>query len=878
MEGWRKPTLLRNLNNSAAQFVYRVPNTVAAYATAYLVFVTQPNSGDAVTIGSFTYRFVTKLAQVNDVLIGANALATATNFLACVTTDQGAQTNEGKTYGNSTQANPNVNPLSGVTQVPLGAGAGSARYIPCVIIEASAQGQSQNGIPTTTTAASSRLVWLSSPTSISNTTTSLTGGVNPAFNNSITAASSWLEFTDPNTNVVRSQVLNDAFQRYYMASPSQQPQYNTAARIAAGQPAFLLGINPPLVAPSISPSGGGNTLELPTANLTNNGSEITFGANTVRMFPFVPTADLDLADIVFMPDATDTTPNWAGVIYADASNGVGGVPTVPGQLLGTGSIGSGITSGTAAISTFATPIALIKGLPYWIGLMMDTAENIYKNSTATSTTYEFANTFTNGPPGVAPNGTPAQADIQMWGVFNTSDILEARAYVYTWVTAYDEESAPSPYAIGTGWTDAAWLLNFPLPNAADMGVQRNIVTTRIYRTVTGSSGTTQYYWVADIPVSRPYYQDAASDAVIVNNITIPSTNYFPPPPNLQGLMLMPNGLMAGFVSNQIWISQPYLPHAWPPGNVFNTDFPIVGLGYTNGSLVACTEANPYTLSGANPSVMSITKCQPPDPCIDRLSILSTDLGVYYMSPNGLIQVTNLSQCTNVTELWITREKWAQLTPQLNPRAMPLAGCYYCHGANSASAPDGFGIELNQDNTSFTIWPQPGGHRVGFFQLSGPNGYLVNNIEIDPWTGIGLFVQNGQVWYRDFTNSTPSMVPYTYRTKIYQQNNKKNFAAARVFFTVPSATPAQNALANTKPASDPSWQTLQIGQYGIMLVYADFDGTGNMVLTSAVEIRQSGGLLRLASGFKAEQWQIVVMAQVPISNIQVATSITELKNI
>jgi hypothetical protein len=422
------------------------------------------------------------------------------------------------------------------------------------------------------------------------------------------------------------------------------------------------------------------------------------------------------------------------------------------------------------------------------------------------------------------------------------------------------------------------MLNFSLPTVADMGTQRNITRARIYRTVTGTSGTTSYYWVNDIPITQTYYQDNASDAVIAENITIPSVNYFPPPPNLQGIILMPNGLMAGFIGKTIWVCQPYLPHAWPPGNVFNTDFPIVGLGYTNGALIACTEANSYVLSGANPSVMSITRCQPPDPCLTQGSILSTDLGVYYMSPNGLIQVTNLSQSTNVTELWITREKWAQLTPQQKARSIPLAGCYYCHGGNSAISPDGFALELNTDNTSFTIWPQPGGHRVGFTQLNGPNGFLVNNVLIDPWTGISLYVQNGQVYYRDFTDPHPIMVPYSYTSKIYQQNNKKNFAAARAFFSVPVNTPPQNALPNTKVASDPSWQTLQSGQYAILLVFADQDGTGNLNLVGAQEIRNNAGLLRLPGGFKAEQWQFQVLAQVPISNIQVATSISELGNI
>ena len=891
MEGWRKPDFLRNLTNSAAKFVFRVPAVTQQAATAYLLFTANPSNGDAVTVGATTYTFKTVLVRAFDVLIGATAQASASNFLAAVTTDNGLQVNEGTLYGINTTANPfvgyqGVGTTSGLGYAPLGSGSGSAAYIPFVAIVGIVTGTSLNTIGVSTTAASSRLIWLADTNSINDTTATLAGGVNANLNNAVTAPSSWIELLDPDSNVVRSQVLNDTWQRYYIASPSAIPQYNTAARIAAGQAAFKLGINPPLMAPGVNPTGGGDTFTAPSSAAAATAENVT--GNYMWVFPYVPTEACEISDIVFTPDATSTTTNYAGIVYNDLTGTVGS-PTVPGQLLGTGSIQTGVATGVQAVSSFVNPLALNAGEPVWIGILIDTTTEIYKNAALTSTSYTVTNTFTNGPPGVFPTGSANQPDLCMFAVFNTSAILEARAYVYTWVSAYGEESAPSPFNIQTGWTNGPWNLTFAPPLPDDLGVHRNLVTTRIYRTVTGTTGSTSYFWITDIPITQFQYQDNAADSVIAENITLPSVNYFPPPANLQGLTLMPNGLMAGFIGNQIWISQPYLPHAWPPGNVFNTDFPIVGLGFTNGVLVACTEANPYILSGANPSVMSITKLQPPDPCVARGSILSTDLGVYYMSPNGLIQVTSIGQATNVTELWITREKWGSLVPLTfgQPRSVPLAGCYFCYGTNSAQTgalpagnspgtPNGFMLELNTDTTSFTIWPQPGGHRVGFSQLTPPSGAYVDNIQVDPWTGYVFVIQAGQVFYYNFLDTAPIMQPYSYTSKVYQQNNKKNFAAMRAFFTVPASTPPQNATPNTLPASDPSWQSLNAGQYGIVLVYADVGGT--MTLVTAREITASGGLMRILSGFKAENWQFQIIAQVPISNIQIATSIGELGNV
>lgn len=73
--------------------------------------------------------------------------------------------------------------------------------------------------------------------------------------------SHWMEFENPDTDVVRSPIANDQYERFYWASSSQSPRYNTKARILAGNPAFKLGIPAPSTAPTASPSGGSGTLE-----------------------------------------------------------------------------------------------------------------------------------------------------------------------------------------------------------------------------------------------------------------------------------------------------------------------------------------------------------------------------------------------------------------------------------------------------------------------------------------------------------------------------------------------------------------------------------------------------------------------------------------
>ena len=129
--------------------------------------------------------------------------------------------------------------------------------IPYVNVEATDYGAAFNTVSIAESTGQARVAWTASLNSSSGGLLTFVGGSNPSADTSITASSIWLEFADPDTTVVRSPVVNDAFQRIYFASPSQPPQYNTALRVQLGQPAFLLGVPAPPLPPSMTVAGGG---------------------------------------------------------------------------------------------------------------------------------------------------------------------------------------------------------------------------------------------------------------------------------------------------------------------------------------------------------------------------------------------------------------------------------------------------------------------------------------------------------------------------------------------------------------------------------------------------------------------------------------------
>jgi hypothetical protein len=861
LTGWREPKLLRNLLNGAAKSVYRVPTTTQSSANATLVFLANVNSGDTVQIGDEVYRFINPVAAAYDVLLGGTSATSAANLFAAI---MGTGT-PGTQFGLGTVANPEIS-TSNSKQDQYDFGSGPVPYI---YVEAPTFGAAYNTTAVSENTNDTRLDWIDSVVT-NNPTTTFQGGTNQSFDSSITGNATWLEFNDQYTDVMKSPVVDDQFNRYYFCSPSEKPQYNTYARIVAGQPAFELGIPAPGCEPGVNVTGGGDIAQLGNI-VTNTTDTAAVMANSIILMPITPLGAMQLSDVTITPGEDNVNASFYSVLYSDN----GGAPS---ELLNQGQVVTSAATGATISSIFTNPTGLLANVTYWIGMAFDTTIQLaLKDDTHPVSSVSVVNTFVNGGPLFINSPATGQPNYQLYADLVTSSVLEARGYVYTWVSAYGEEGPPSPPTLVNGWSNGTWTLDFFTPAPDQMGVVRNITKTRIYRTVTSISGTATFYYVTELDVGTTSYVDISDDSVVALNAIIASALWYPPPENLEGIKSMPNGMAVGFKGNELWFCEPYRPHAWPPSYTLTTEFPIIGIGISGNSVVACTSATPYIATGVNPASMSMVKAINAEPCLSRGSVLATDQGVFYASPNGLIvMVPGTTQATNVTEQWITREKWRALTPPRSITAIYLASTYFAFGTFDGLSPDvslqGFTVELANDTTSFTIWGQPGGHRLGFGSMSAPNNASVDNLLVDPWTGIGLVVQAGGVYYYDFSDSAPTIQPYTWRSKVYQQQTKKNFEAMKFYFTVPPGTPQQNATRNEAPTNDPSWNTLQTGQYGIVRVYADG------VLVTTREICASGELLRILSGFKAEEWQWEITGRVLISNMQAATSAKELASV
>lgn len=408
-------------------------------------------------------------------------------------------------------------------------------------------------------------------------------------------------------------------------------------------------------------------------------------------------------------------------------------------------------------------------------------------------------------------------------------VVETRSYIYTVVTEFGtvaEESAPSPAVIVTCnfSGDTVTITGFATPPTGNY----NFKYRRIYRTVSGNASTT-YQLVAEIPISQASYADTKS--VTDLGQVIPSLYYTPPPADLQGLVAMPNGMLAGFRGSEVWFCEPYLPHAWPDVYVLTTEFPIVGLGVFGNSLVVGTTKQPYLITGSSPTSLSQDKLPMVQPCVSKKSIASDQFGVIYASPNGLVSVGPGSQDVITTALY-TRDEWQAINPA------SMIGALY--------------------NNMYFGFYKVGSTYNSIVIQRGDQPPLVNfdadadAVFVEQTTGnLHILSHADAKVYTLDTNTTTNSV-FQWKSKKFIQIKPLNYAALQVH-------------------ADYVYMAANAGSYVNIKLY--FDGTlvfnGN--ITSDYPVR----LPAVSRGYNVE---IEVNGNVPVRRVSVATSMAELTGI
>jgi hypothetical protein len=241
------------------------------------------------------------------------------------------------------------------------------------------------------------------------------------------------------------------------------------------------------------------------------------------------------------------------------------------------------------------------------------------------------------------------------GYTDQDETPETRVYAYTWVnkeSGFEFESAPSdpsnPIEIRTGQT--ASLSGF----ASVPGGDYLVTHKRIYRSVTGT-----YLLVAEISAAENTFTDDVDPEDLGEELL--SLTWAEPPSTLKGLTNLPNGIMAGFTGRDVYMCDPYHPHAWPVEYINTVDYPVVGLGRMDTTLAVLTTGTPYFIQGSHPDSMAVVKSDIEQACVSKRSIVSMGGVVIYASPDGLIALAP-SGSKNLTDAMFTHDQWQTFVP------------------------------------------------------------------------------------------------------------------------------------------------------------------------------------------------------------------------
>lgn len=253
----------------------------------------------------------------------------------------------------------------------------------------------------------------------------------------------------------------------------------------------------------------------------------------------------------------------------------------------------------------------------------------------------------------APTAAPVATDNAAGNITGT-----ALTWVMTFVRKYSdntiEESAQSPVSNALTLAARQASVTLPVGSMATPG-DYGITHKRLYRDQGNG-----YQFVSESTFATASVIDNVGAANLGD--LIETGVYLPPPDGMIGLIGLANGVMAGFKDNEVYLSEPYRPHAYPLRNRYTVNWPIVAMGVVETTIVVVTKAYPFIGRGVDPAAYSFRRQPGLFPCSSKRGLASGPIGVMWPTPFG-IAICDGVNIFNATQEFITRDEWK---PQFFP--------------------------------------------------------------------------------------------------------------------------------------------------------------------------------------------------------------------
>jgi hypothetical protein len=390
---------------------------------------------------------------------------------------------------------------------------------------------------------------------------------------------------------------------------------------------------------------------------------------------------------------------------------------------------------------------------------------------------------------------------------------------------------------------------------------------RIYRTV-GTSGT--FLFVAEVAVTNPTYSDTVLAASLGEEL--PTVDASLPPKNLVSLISLPNGCLVGISGNEVCFSDPYVPYSWPIRNRYAFGGTGVKLVASGNSVIVLTDSYPILFTGSDPEAMSPSTMPTFAPCVSKRGVVDVGGGCMYPSFDGL-WLASPGRVDKITAKLYREEDWRLLNPESFVAGFS-DGQYYA--------------KYDTENSTF-IWLFDTLENDSVVRVEQSATYLLRS-ETD---GELYFVVGKSIYKWDSSSNTRYTSDWV--SAEIQAPRPLNFSAAQVHAGFDTVLPPNTADLEYNESiigdvdlvggsvNANSLLELEINGSNLRAVVLETEAVVQFTLYSngqpvfVTDVRSSKPF-RLPAGFLSEVYQVGITTSVPIYNVSIAESISELSQV
>lgn len=328
--------------------------------------------------------------------------------------------------------------------------------------------------------------------------------------------------------------------------------------------------------------------------------------------------------------------------------------------------------------------------------------------------------------------------------------------------------------------------------------------------------------------------------------TLTSDEYDAPPDDLQGLIAVKNNILAGFVGNKLYLSEPALPHAWPIAYAVTFEYDIVGLAPINGDIFVMTKGYPYLVGGGDPAAgLDIQRIDALYPCLNRKGIVSMNYGVVYPTHDGMAVFSPGSGPNIITRANFNNDTWAA---ELDPTT--IVGEFYGDAYLASHSTGGFAFEpdktiggqfVDLDFTYTASWYDPVEGRL--FCVSGTNG------DIYEWDNL----------------NQPALTQ-EWKSKVIKTPDMINLGAARVIADYSEVTTTWDANAQQWQADTSAWSTVNNITFSFWV-------DKQLILSTTIT---DMNVFRLPTGYRSDTFEVGVSGDIRVRAIHLGETPLSLK--